>query len=65
MRPTRSTPVLSVRTGLSAGGYSGCLSYCDQERSRCVSNPAIPRGVCDDRYPVCQNACAACASSGA
>lgn len=64
MQTSPPTPAISIRSGLRAGGYTGCLAYCDQERTRCISDPGIPRPVCDDRYPVCQNACAACGSNG-
>jgi hypothetical protein len=36
------------------------MVYCDQERARCYSDPNVPQGTCDDRYPVCQNACTVC-----
>lgn len=58
-----STPALSVRTGLQAGGFNSCMTYCDQQRIACDSNPSIPNSTCADRYPVCQNACGVCATT--
>jgi hypothetical protein len=49
-----------ARTGLRAGYYGRCEAYCDQEFSRCANTPGMPIATCDDRYPVCQNACAVC-----
>ena len=51
---------LRVRTDVRAGGYNNCMVYCDQEAARCYSDPNTPDDVCNDRYPVCQNACSVC-----
>ena len=40
------------------------MAYCDQERLGCLADPALPNDVCDDRYPVCQNACTVCGITG-
>jgi hypothetical protein len=53
----------TVRTGLQAGGYNTCMNYCEQERSRCYYDPNMQKGVCDDRYPICQNACTVCGTT--
>ena len=53
-------PALRVRTDLRLGGAGNCMAYCDQERARCYSDPNVPQATCDDRYPVCQNACTVC-----
>jgi hypothetical protein len=54
---------LRLRTALQAGGYGSCMSYCDQERARCYYDPNMQKSVCDDRYPICQNACTVCGST--
>ena len=59
-KSTQQHPTLRVRTDVHAGGYNNCMVYCDQELSRCYSDPNMPKGTCDDRYPVCQNACSVC-----
>ena len=51
-----------ARTGLRAGNYAYCQNYCWQEYNRCAADPNMPRTTCDDRYPVCQNACDVCAA---
>jgi hypothetical protein len=48
-----------LRTGLRAGSYSGCNAYCGQEYNRCLGD-GTPKETCDDRLPVCQNACTVC-----
>ncbi len=65
MMTTRKTNLagLPVRTALQAGGYGTCMNYCDQERARCYYDPSVQKGVCDDRYPICQNACTVCGTS--
>lgn len=52
---------LVVRTGMRAGGYDNCMAYCNQEFQRCQADPNIAKSVCNDRLPVCQNACDVCA----
>jgi hypothetical protein len=42
---------------------NSCLVYCDQELGRCYSDPNMPKATCDDRYPVCQNACTVCGTT--
>jgi hypothetical protein len=61
--PTRHNPGLRVRTDLQAGSMNSCLVYCDQELGRCYSDPNMPKATCDDRYPVCQNACTVCGTT--
>jgi len=59
-KPNQRTAIhgLAVRSGLRAGGFRGCMDYCAQEFDRCrVSD--LPLDVCNDRKPVCQNACKA------
>ena len=56
-------PGMRVRTDVRAGGYNNCMVYCDQERARCYNDPNVPQGTCDDRYPVCQNACTVCGTT--
>lgn len=51
---------LRVRSDLHSGSFQGCLAYCAQEYNRCLVN-GLPRDTCNDRLPVCQNACTACA----
>ena len=58
--PTKHKPALRLRTDVRAGGTGNCLAYCDQERARCYNDPNVPQQTCDDRYPVCQNACSVC-----
>jgi hypothetical protein len=63
---TKLTPQsgLPVRTDVRSGGYNGCMSYCSNNYSQCYADPNIPdKGVCNDRLPVCQNACMACATT--
>jgi hypothetical protein len=55
---TRSSQ-LKIRTGLQAGSLSGCMAYCGQEYNRCLSD-GTPSDTCNDRLPVCQNACTVC-----
>jgi hypothetical protein len=50
-----------VRSGVRAGGYYGCQAYCNQEYRRCQTDPNLVESVCNDRLPVCQNACDVCA----
>jgi hypothetical protein len=57
---TLHTPALRVRTAVRAAGYGACMAYCDQERARCYFDPNLPPETCNDRYPVCQNACTVC-----
>jgi hypothetical protein len=52
---------LNVRTSLRAGTYPGCNAYCDQEYNRCMTD-GTPSDTCNDRLPVCQNACTVCGS---
>lgn len=52
-----------VRTDLAAGSPNRCLSYCVQEYDRCRVS-GLPQATCDDRLPVCQNACDVCAITG-
>lgn len=54
---------LRLRTDVRAGGLNGCMRYCDQERGRCFSDPNVPPETCNDRHPVCQNACTVCSLS--
>jgi hypothetical protein len=49
-----------ARTGLRAGAPGACQSYCIQEHDRCQVS-GLPQATCDDRLPVCQNACDVCA----
>jgi hypothetical protein len=51
---------LKTRTGLRAGSYSSCNGYCGQEFNRCMAD-GTPSATCNDRLPVCQNACSVCA----
>jgi hypothetical protein len=51
---------LHIRTGLRAGSLAGCNAYCGQEYNRCLTN-GTPSDTCNDRLPVCQNACSVCA----
>jgi len=59
-KPNPSPPIraMAVRSGLRAGGYRGCMDYCAQEYDRCKVSD-LPLDVCNDREPVCQNACKA------
>jgi len=50
---------LKLRTGLQAGSVSGCYNYCAQEYNRCLTD-GTPSDTCNDRLPVCQNACSVC-----
>lgn len=59
-RETPRNAGLRVRTDVRAGGTGNCMAYCDQERARCYSDPNMPKETCDDRYPICQNACTVC-----
>lgn len=50
---------LKLRTGLRAGSFAGCNAYCGQEYDRCMVD-GTPADTCNDRLPVCQNACTVC-----
>jgi hypothetical protein len=50
---------LKLRTGLRAGSYADCNAYCGQEYNRCMTD-GTPSATCNDRLPVCQNACSVC-----
>ncbi len=50
---------LKLRTGLRSGSYSSCNAYCGQEYNRCMVD-GTPSETCNDRLPVCQNACTVC-----
>jgi len=57
--PTRTHPHMRLRSGLRAGNYPGCKAYCGQEYRRCLTD-GTPTATCEDRLPVCQNACTVC-----
>ncbi len=56
-------PGLIVRSNVRAGSYYSCQAYCNQEYQRCLADPKIGKNVCDDRLPICQNACDVCATT--
>ena len=67
MLPTKTKPAprsnqLNLRTGLRAGSLAGCNAYCGQEYNRCLGD-GTPSDTCNDRLPVCQNACTVCATT--
>lgn len=62
-KPTRHNTGLRLRTDVRAGGLNGCMAYCDQERARCFADPNMPQETCNDRHPICQNACTVCSLS--
>ena len=53
------TSQLKIRSGIKAGDFYGCNAYCQQEFDRCRVN-GTPVETCNDRLPVCQNACSVC-----
>jgi hypothetical protein len=57
---TAPSSQLRMRTGLQAGSLAGCNAYCGQEFNRCLTD-GTPKDTCNDRLPVCQNACSVCA----
>ena len=61
-RPTLKSPGFIARTGLRSGYLGACQSYCTQEYDHCRVS-GLPQATCDDRLPVCQNACDVCAST--
>jgi hypothetical protein len=58
--PAPRTSQFRLRSGLRAGSLSGCNAYCGQEYNRCMGD-GTPSATCNDRLPVCQNACSVCA----
>ncbi len=56
---THPSNQLKLRTGLRSGSYSGCNAYCGQEYNRGLGS-GTPAATCNDRLPVCQNACTVC-----
>jgi hypothetical protein len=59
-KSTNQSPQIKLRSGLQAGNVPGCYDYCVQEYNRCYAN-GTPSDTCNDRLPVCQNACSVCA----
>jgi len=57
--PSPRTSQLKLRSGLRAGNMYDCNAYCGQEYNRCMTD-GTPSDTCNDRLPVCQNACSVC-----
>ncbi len=58
-KSTNQSNQIKLRSGLHAGNLPGCYDYCAQEYNRCYTN-GTPNDTCNDRLPVCQNACSVC-----
>ena len=59
-KPAQRNTSLRLRKDVRAASMNSCPAYCNQERALCYADPNLPQGTCDDRYPVCQNACTVC-----